>query len=199
MTKRLDIPTLPPVTRADLDAAAQRYKNWGRWGPDDELGTLNFTTPEDIVQAAKLVRKGRVLSLGLKFDAQGPQGGKTKYPPMGRFNPIHVMLRTGTDAYAGVLDARGIRAADDMVIMPLQCSTQWDGLGHIFFDSQMWNGYDCRLVSSFGAQKCGIVLGIDDDAQPRQCVLDFKALQKCGAAAQVIRDAHQLQRFFQRT
>jgi len=156
MSKTMTIPTLPPVTRADLDAAAQRYKNWGRWGPDDELGTLNFTTPEDIVQAAKLVRKGRVLSLGLKFDAQGPQGGKTKYPPMGRFNPIHVMLRTGTDAYSGVLDARGIRAADDMVIMPLQCSTQWDGLGHIFFDNHMWNGYDCRLVSSFGAQKCGI-------------------------------------------
>ena len=63
---------------------------------------------------------------------------------------------TGTDAYSGVLDHRGIRAADDMVVMPLQCGTQWDGLGHIFYENSMWNGYDCREVTSFGAQKCGI-------------------------------------------
>jgi kynurenine formamidase len=66
------------------------------------------------------------------------------------------MLRTGTDAYSGVLDKRGIRAADDMVVMPLQCGTQWDGLGHIFYENYMWNGYDCREVTSAGAQKCGI-------------------------------------------
>jgi kynurenine formamidase len=94
--------------------------------------------------------------LALAFDNTGPQGGKTKFPPVGRFNPIHLMLRTGTDAYSGVLDKRGIRSADDIVIMPMQCGTQWDGLGHIFFDNYMWNGYDCRLVSSFGAAKCGI-------------------------------------------
>ena len=75
---------------------------------------------------------------------------------MGRTNPIHTMLRTGTDAYSGVLDARGIRAADDMVVMPLQCGTQWDGLGHVFYENHMWNGYDCRTVTSAGAQKCGI-------------------------------------------
>jgi kynurenine formamidase len=66
------------------------------------------------------------------------------------------MLRAGTDAYSGVLDHRKIRGADDLVIMPLQCGTQWDGLGHIFYGDQMWNGYDCRTVTSFGAQKCGI-------------------------------------------
>ena len=66
------------------------------------------------------------------------------------------MLRTGTDAYSGVLDKRGIRAADDMVVMPLQCGTQWDGLGHVFYENNMWNGYDCREVTSSGAQKCGI-------------------------------------------
>src|SRR5678809_440977 len=55
-----------------------------------------------------------------------------------------------------VLDKRGIRASDDMVIMPLQCGTQWDGLGHVFYENSMWNGYDCREVTSNGAQKCGI-------------------------------------------
>ena len=106
--------------------------------------------------AAQLVRKGKVISLALNFDHTGPQGAKSKYPAMGRTNPIHTMLRTGTDAYSGVLDARGIRAADDMVVMPLQCGTQWDGLGHVFYENHMWNGYDCRTVTSAGAQKCGI-------------------------------------------
>jgi hypothetical protein len=45
-------------TRQDLREAAEKYKNWGKWGPDDEIGTLNYTRPEDIVAAAQLVRKG---------------------------------------------------------------------------------------------------------------------------------------------
>jgi kynurenine formamidase len=144
------------LTRDDLREAAERYKNWGKWGPDDEIGTLNYTQAQDIVAAAQLVRQGKVISLALNFDQNGPQGGKTKYPPLGRINPLHVMLRTGTDAYSGVLDRRGIRAADDLVVMPLQSGTQWDGLGHVFYENHMWNGYDCREVTSFGAQKCGI-------------------------------------------
>ena len=144
------------ITRQDLTDAAEKYKNWGKWGADDEIGTLNFTEPEDIIAAALLVRKGKVISLALNFDSSGPQGAKSKYASMGRTNPIHTMLRTGTDAYSGVLDHRGIRAADDMVVMPLQCGTQWDGLGHVFYEDYMWNGYDIREVTSAGAQKCGI-------------------------------------------
>lgn len=144
------------ITRQTLAEAAEKYKNWGKWGPDDEIGTLNFTQPEDIIAAAQLVKSGRVISLALNFDQSGPQGAKSKYPSMGRINPLHLMLRTGTDAYSGVLDHRGIRAADDMVIMPLQCGTQWDGLGHVFYEDKMWNGYDCREVTSLGAQKAGI-------------------------------------------
>jgi kynurenine formamidase len=144
------------LTMNDIRAAAERLKNWGRWGAEDEIGTLNYTQPEDIVAAARLVRKGKVMSLALPYDVHGPQGGKSKYPALGRFNPIHLMLRTGTDAYSGVLDHRKIRGADDLVIMPCQAGTQWDGLGHIFYGDNMWNGYDCRNVTTAGAQKCGI-------------------------------------------
>lgn len=144
------------LTRKDVQKAARRCKNWGRWGKDDEIGTLNFTTADDIVAAARLVKKGKVISLALNYDQHGPQGGKTKYPALGRFNPIHMMTRTGTDAYSGVLDHRKIRGTDDIIIMPLQCGTQWDGLGHIMYEDYMWNGYDCRNVTSAGAQKAGI-------------------------------------------
>jgi len=40
--------------------------------------------------------------------------------------------------------------------MALQAATHWDGLGHVFYEEHMWNGYDCREVTSAGAQKCGI-------------------------------------------
>ena len=137
---------------AILRQTAERCKNWGKWGPDDEAGTLNYITPADIIAAAGLIRKGKAFSLGLNFDRNGPQKGLWG----NRFNPIHTMLATGTDAVAGTQDAGGIRYADDMVSLPLQCGTQWDALGHIFYDDKMWNGYDARLVDSDGAQKNGI-------------------------------------------
>jgi kynurenine formamidase len=65
-------------------------------------------------------------------------------------------LTSGVDAVAGRQESIGIRYADDMVTMPLQCGTQWDALGHIFFGEKMWNGYDARLVDSSGAHKNGI-------------------------------------------
>ena len=86
------------LTLADIRAASERLKNWGRWGSDDEIGTLNYTRPEDVVAAARLVQK--IISLALPYDHRGPQGGKTKYPALGRFNPVHLMMRTGTDAYS---------------------------------------------------------------------------------------------------
>ena len=137
---------------AHLRATAAKLKNWGRWGPDDEAGTLNFVEPADIVAACGLVKKGKSISLGLNFDKFGPQAGLWG----NRFNPIHTMLATGTDAISGNQDAGGIRYADDMVALPLQCGTQWDALGHIFFDDKMWNGYDAALVDSDGAQKNSI-------------------------------------------
>ncbi|MDE2229749.1 MAG: cyclase family protein [Alphaproteobacteria bacterium] len=137
---------------AHLRTVAERCKNWGKWGPDDEIGTLNYVTAQDIAAAGRLIRKGKAFSLGLNFDRNGPQRGLWG----NRYNPIHTMLATGTDAVAGVLDKGGIRYADDTVSMPLQCGTQWDALGHIFYDDKMWNGYDARLVDSDGASKNGI-------------------------------------------
>ena len=135
-----------------LRATAERCKNWGRWGPDDEAGTLNFITPADLIAAGKLIRKGKAFSLGLNFDRHGPQKGLWG----NRFNPIHTMLATGTDAVLGLQDKGGLRYADDMVSLPMQCGTQWDALGHIFYGEQMWNGYDARLVDVNGAKKNSI-------------------------------------------
>lgn len=131
----------------------RRYSNWGRWGRDDQLGTLNFATPERVLAACQLPRSGRVISCALDFDRHGPQTGFA-----GRHNPIHVMLADGCDALAGAQDflPGGFRYADDAVTMPLQCGTQWDALSHVFYDGRMYNDRDIKWVASGGAVLNGI-------------------------------------------
>jgi kynurenine formamidase len=129
-----------------------RLRNWGRWGPDDERGTLNYITPETVVRAARLVRRGAVFSLAIPFDAKGPHGSKSR-----RFNPIHQMTLTGPDFTTGAITRPGgVGFTDDLVVMPLQCATQWDALSHCFLDGQLYNGYDANTVSSAGATRNGI-------------------------------------------
>jgi kynurenine formamidase len=52
-----------PVTRETIDRWMVELSNWGRWGPDDQLGTLNLITPERRVEAARLVTRGVSVSL----------------------------------------------------------------------------------------------------------------------------------------
>lgn len=155
-----------------LDEYCEKFRNWGKWGPNDEAGTLNYITPQKIQQAAGLVRTGKVLSLAMPFDANGPQTGR-----LSRVNPIHTMLATGTDVLAGAQSfPRGFGYADDMVSMPLQCGTQWDGLSHIFRDGKMWNGYSAAEVTSSGAGRNGIEK-LRDKFVSRGVLLDIAALK----------------------
>ncbi len=141
------------ITQDTVREWGRRYSNWGRWGPEDEKGALNFITPACILAATALPRRGQVISCALPFDLNGPQTGLG-----GRHNPIHYLLAHGGDALAGAQDdlPGGFRYADDAVTMPLQCGTQWDSLAHVFYDGKMYNDRDIRLVTSTGAAKNGI-------------------------------------------
>jgi kynurenine formamidase len=136
-----------------IAAAAKRCSNWGRWGTDDVHGTLNFLTADKRVEGARLVRRGVSFSLSQSFDMDGPQKGWRR-----RTNPVHTMLDTGTDAERGVQGfPHGIGGADDVIAMPLQASTQWDGLGHIFDHGNAWNGRRAGdVVTSDGDKVTGI-------------------------------------------
>ncbi|MEZ5776566.1 MAG: hypothetical protein R3D33_18205 [Hyphomicrobiaceae bacterium] len=67
MTRKLT--PAAPVSLAEFDAMFEAVKNWGRWGPDDERGTMNYLTP-DKVAAAALVKSGRTVSMA-NPDQQG--------------------------------------------------------------------------------------------------------------------------------
>lgn len=136
----------------DVRETGKRLSNWGRWGKDDERGTANFITEEAVKYASTMVKKGRIIPLGIPFDADGPQTGGG-----GRFNPIHTMTATGADDAVGAQPfPGGFRYADDIVTMPLQCATQWDALAHVFYDGMMYNGFPSSLVTSGGAAKNSI-------------------------------------------
>lgn len=153
----------------DFRRAARDVSNWGRWGDDDELGTLNFITEEKVAQAAGLVRHGKVFPLGVDFGSSGPQGAFGF-----RHNPIHVMTVDGGDANTLAQYGPGwdrnptaaqtgsyfvdnlFRFNDDMIIMPLQAATQWDALSHVYYDELLYNGIPAGSVTSLGARRLGI-------------------------------------------
>ena len=56
-----------------MSDSTKKLTNWGRWGADDMLGTLNIMTPEGIKNAARLVKNGKAYSLSVPLENQGPQ------------------------------------------------------------------------------------------------------------------------------
>jgi kynurenine formamidase len=151
---------------ARLREAAQRFCNWGRWGQDDQAGTLNFITPELVRAAAGLVRRGRVFSLAIPFGQDGPQTGFLR-----RFNPMGFMLRDGGDTCA-TSTPEGSGGADDVILLPTHSATHWDALSHIHLDFKMWNGADCREVGSQGARRNDIT-AFRDRVVGRAVLLDL--------------------------
>lgn len=141
------------VTVEHFDRLYAECSNWGRWGDDDQRGTLNHITPAKVREAAALVRLGKAISLELPLDQHGPQTGA-----FGRVNPIHQMVATGTDHLAGRQPYGGLGwgFADDSLFLFLQGGTQWDGLSHIFRNGKMFNGFDAIDVTSQGAVHNGV-------------------------------------------
>lgn len=148
----------PPTYEVGADGKVAGYSNsrpnnWGKWGPEDERGTANYVTPEVIRGAANRVRKGRAFSLSLPLDNRGPV-----FP--GRAGIQHVTSVSGTDAIVGSPMEKvfpGVQVTDDSIHMPLQASTQWDGLCHVFEDDVMYNGFWGGLVTAVaGARRLGV-------------------------------------------
>jgi kynurenine formamidase len=120
--------------------------NWGRWGKDDEVGTLNLVTPEVIKKAARLVKRGRVYSLGLPI-RHAATGGPT-FP--GRVAPVHVALYSKRGP-------RGHGGGDDYLVLNTHnAPSHMDALGHFWMANRLYNNHSDDVVTSAGAEKCGI-------------------------------------------
>jgi kynurenine formamidase len=135
---------------AEFVDVAARVRNWGRWGDDDEIGTLNLIDGEAVRRGAACVRSGRRFSLAVRFDDQGPQIGSIP----GRVNPQHTMLGINVP-YQGSPD--GFCTSDDVVTMGLQAATHWDALSHVSYGGYLYNGFPASSITAEeGATRCGI-------------------------------------------
>ena len=122
----------------------QSLSNWGRWGPDDELGTLNHITPEKRLRAATLVRDGvtvtcaRTISPALAPDVVA--------------QPMRYMVDSG-EGYAHnekVGPPRSTQYTAEFIGMVYHGNTitHLDSLSHVFYESKMYNGRPAHLVST---------------------------------------------------
>lgn len=134
---------------ADVKELAAKVRNWGRWGDDDEIGTLNLITDDVVKAAAKEIKTGKRLALGIPMDEDGPQMGAIP----GRDNPKREMIMVDTP-FTG--DPSEFTTSDDRVTMGIQSCTHWDALAHVSYEGTLYNGVPSSVITDTGAARMGI-------------------------------------------
>jgi kynurenine formamidase len=129
-------------TEAEVRGYLRERRNWGRWGPDDEMGAINLITPAKRAAAARLVKSGRSVSLSRPFP---------KEPGPGNAFPAQHWMRT-------VPRGRGGFAADYYgIFYHGVASTHIDALCHTWDEGGMWNGRDPKKEITFEGANYGAV------------------------------------------
>lgn len=132
----------PPALHPEFHDIAKRVNNWGRWGADDEIGTLNLITDEVVRQAAAEIRTGRRVPLALPLKQDGVQTGMIP----GRINPLHAMVQINQEIFG----PGTVACSDDAVTMGLQAATHWDALTHVSHSGVLYNGRPAASITPHG-------------------------------------------------
>ncbi|MGR7024474.1 cyclase family protein [Geodermatophilus sp. URMC 62] len=129
----------PAITEVLADAP----KNWGRWGDDDEVGALNYLTADEVLRGVRHVRQGKVFTLQRLI---GDPKGDPVWPGRSPAERTMILDESSWDSPGAPQFPGGLHYADDKINAFLQGSTQYDALGHVWYDGQIWNGYDARTT-----------------------------------------------------
>lgn len=132
-----------------LKELASRVSNRGRWGDADRRGTLNLIDDDAVVRGIAAARQGKVFSLAIPFDADGPQTGIIP----GRTNPELEAVAVNM-AFTG--DPSDFTTSDDVVRMGVQSCTHWDSLAHAGYEGELYNGVPDSTNTAAGASELGI-------------------------------------------
>ena len=129
------------VSKAEFDGWMAEISNWGRWGKDDERGTLNLITPKKRLAAARLVREGVSVSMELDLNK--------KLDPVNGF-PFEHALEVGTFG--------GHEVAGDRYAVQYHgfAHSHMDGLPHFAHNGKLYNGFAVDVLKATGAEKLGI-------------------------------------------
>jgi kynurenine formamidase len=127
-----------------------------RYGPDDEAGSLNEISPAKVVEAAALVREGRVYDLAHVLDASVPAfPGRTFRQDLLTFS--HQVNRRRPDAGPDGSGANSVNWIEERFEATSQIGTHMDGLNHLQVGDRIYNGHRLEdIVEPFGTNRCGI-------------------------------------------
>lgn len=128
-------------------------KNWGRWGAEDEVGALNFLTREEVLRGIHAVRQGKTFTLQIQM---GHPKGDPVWPGRNQSQRMNVMDEGHFMCGKGPLFPGGLHYADDVMFLYLQGSTQYDALGHVWYDGKLYNGYDAKTTAG-GMSKASVL------------------------------------------
>ncbi len=135
--------TRETVTKATVDGWMEQLSNWGRWGADDQIGTVNLITPAKRKQAAALVRDGVPVSLARNAETTKADDNPS---PFG-----HTMLNTGDRPAAGQF------VSDEYAVaFHGYAHTHMDALAHMSYQGKSYNGVEMAEVTAEGAPKLDV-------------------------------------------
>lgn len=144
--------------------------NWGKWGADDEVGSLNYLGPEQALAAVQLVSSGKTFTLQRLI---GDPKGDPVWPGRSPAERTQVLDESDWDEGGkGPAFPGGLHYADDKIVAFLQGSTQYDALGHVWYDGKIWNGYDARTTIG-GLQKASVSAIAERGVVGRGVLLDM--------------------------
>lgn len=159
-------------------------KNWGRWGPNDELGALNFLTNEQVLKGIKAVKQGKVFPIGNMI-----RGGEADPVWPGRHGADHFQTQAYQDYLSGRLKpfGGGLMYADCFLNTFTHGITHVDALGHVWYEDKIYNGYDAKTTMG-KLQKASILPIAEKGILGRGVLLDvarFKGVDSLAPGTQI--------------
>jgi kynurenine formamidase len=152
------------MTHGEFERLFDALKNWGRWGPADQRGTLNYLTPHRTRAAASLLRSGRTVSLSLPINTvAGPDNPKPALHYMTQLADVDPGEPGWIEDFVG-MDYHGI------------AHTHIDALCHCSYRRQLYNGVPIDSVTTAGGSY-GAITAIEHGIVGRGILLDLPRLR----------------------
>jgi kynurenine formamidase len=151
------------------DVLADAPTNWGKWGDDDEVGALNYLTVDEVMRGVRHIQKGEVFTLQRLI---GDPKGDPVWPGRTPAERTQILDESSWDTDGAPQFPGGLHYADDKINAFLQGSTQYDALGHLWYDGKIWNGFDARTTVG-GLTKASVVPIAERGVVGRGILLDI--------------------------
>jgi len=131
-----------------VQAQALESCHKSKWGPEDQAGAINNITSANVLDAVKLVKRGKAVRMGIETNSKTPA-----FPP----RTFSVIVLTPGQEYGGSLGETKTNYNDDIINGWVGIGSQLDGLGHIGIDGMYYNCLKGKeIVSAAGMKKLGI-------------------------------------------